>query len=222
MKAGWRRLAARFDAFSRRERGITAVTAIGGVLLLGYSFLIDPASIRNRGLRQSIERQSGELAQAHSQLSTLEAQLRIDPDAGKKAEIAGLKQAMQNTDRQLEKLEGSLVAPERMTVVLENLLRRHAGLRLLSFKTLPPAGLVERQPGKGEAAAARDFNVFRHGVEIQLEGSFADLLAYLSQLEQDRQKFLWGEMRLTVEEHPKSRLTLVLYTLSSDKTWLSI
>lgn len=224
MKGAWQRLTGRFDALSQRERGISAAAAVGGVLLLGYSLLIEPIGIRNRGLQQSIARQSSDLAQARLQLASQEALLRIDPDAGKKAEIARLKQALLQTDQQLATLESSLVSPERMNAVLENLLRRHSGLRLVGFKTLPPAALLDPPAGKGEArtSGGRDFNVFRHGAEIQLEGSFAELYAYLTQLEQGPQKFLWGEMQLTVVEHPRSRLTLVVYTLSSDKAWLII
>lgn len=218
----WRGLAARFDGLARRERAMVAAAAIGGVLLGGQTLLVDPVSSRNASLRQDIERQRGELAALQVQLVTQEALLRADPDAGKKAEVAALQESLRHADRQLEALEAGLVQPERMNAVLENLLRRHPGLRLVSFKTLPPEPLLEPSAKDDAKAPARDFNVFRHGVEIRLEGGFADLHAYVAQLEQGPQKFLWGEMSLAVTEYPKSQLTLVVYTLGSDKAWLAI
>lgn len=220
MRLPLQKLAARFDAFSSRERGMIAAAAIGGAIMIGFTLLVDPVSASNRNLRQSIERQNADAAGLQAQISLLEAQLRSDPDAGRKAEIQELTQAVRATSEQLEKLASALVPPERMNAVLESILKRNPGLRLVSFKTLAPSGLLASKNEK--EGAPREFELFRHGVEIRLEGSFADLHAYLAQLEQGPQKLLWGEARLTVTEHPKAMLTLVVYTLNSDKAWLAI
>lgn len=221
MKLPWQKLAAKFDALSQRERGMIGAAAVGGVLLIGFSVLVDPVSVSNRGLRQSIERQNLDLAGLRAQITSLEAQLRSDPDADRKAEIQELTQAIRANSEQLEKMASGLVPPERMNAVLESILKRNPGLRLVSFKTLAPAGLLGgKKDGKEESP--RDFELFRHGVEIRLEGSYADLHAYLAQLEQGSQKLLWGEARLAVTEYPKAVLTLVVYTVNSDKAWLAI
>lgn len=64
--------------------------------------------------------------------------------------------------------------------------------------------------------------LFRHGVEVRLEGSYSDLHAWLAQIEAAQQKLLWGGVRLSVVEHPRARIVLTIYTLSTDKTWLAI
>lgn len=229
MKAFWLRLATRYAAFSRRERLLVALAAIGGTLVLGLALLVDPVVTRNRALRQNIDRQGVELTGIQGQLLLLEAEAKRDPDAARKAEIQGLQTTLQELGQRLETLQGGLVRPEQMNGVLETLLKRHPGLRLVSLKTLPPSGLLASRAGKGDektAAAAKaeenDFDLYRHGVELRLEGSYRDLSAYVGQLEQAPQKFLWGEGRLAVDEHPRAILTLVVYTLSSDKAWLAI
>ena len=62
----------------------------------------------------------------------------------------------------------------------------------------------------------------RSGVEMRLEGGYLELLGYLEQLEKAERKLLWGAVQLTVVAHPKARMTLTVYTLGSDKTWLAI
>lgn len=59
-------------------------------------------------------------------------------------------------------------------------------------------------------------------MEVRLEGSYSDLYAYLNQLEREEKKLLWGRLHFEVQQHPKATLTLLLYTLSSEKAWLAI
>lgn len=224
MKALWLSLAARFNRFSLRERRLIALAAVGGGLLIGYTLFIDPALVRNRSLRLAIERQSADAAALQAQLAALEQQLQADPDAAPKAEIAQLEVKMTDLGRRLQAAENGLVPPERMNALLEIILKRHPGLRMISLKTLKPVGILGGGESKdGEKVEARsDFNIYRHGVEVRLEGSFAELQAYVADLEKDQPGLLWGEIRLSAEDYPRNLLTVVVYTLSSDKAWLAI
>jgi MSHA biogenesis protein MshJ len=65
-------------------------------------------------------------------------------------------------------------------------------------------------------------NIHKHGIEIRMAGNYLDLLAYVADLESLPQKLLWGNMALTVTAYPRSELTLTVYTLSLDPTWLVV
>lgn len=67
-----------------------------------------------------------------------------------------------------------------------------------------------------------DLGLYKHGVEISIEGSYADLVSYLAGLEQLPWRMFWGGVTLKAQTFPVSRLTLTVYTLSLDKTWLSV
>lgn len=71
-------------------------------------------------------------------------------------------------------------------------------------------------------AAGGPGTLYRHGVELTLEGSYGDLLAYLQALEAMPQHVLWGGLSLKVEQHPRTVMTLRLYTISRDRHWLEI
>ena len=60
--------------------------------------------------------------------------------------------------------------------------------------------------------------LFRHGVEIVLTGSYFGLLQYLSDLEKLPARLLWGSGELQAEQYPDVRLTLLVYTLSPERS----
>lgn len=64
--------------------------------------------------------------------------------------------------------------------------------------------------------------LFRHGVTMVLEGSYLDLLDYLTRMEQLPSQLYWGDMQLRVIRYPKVALTLNVYTVSLDSKWLHL
>jgi len=228
LSAQWKQLGAKFDAQSQRERALLAGALILGTLLLGNSLLIEPNFARAKIAQRLGEQQAMEATNLESQITVTKAQLQVDPDAGRKAEIARLKAALATVEGNLKALEGSLVPPEQMNALLEQLLASNTRLRLVSLKSLAPINLAAagktEDPAKTPVPATQqnELGLYKHGVEIRLEGSYADLYAWMSQLESTQRKLLWGDVRFTVVEHPRSVLSLTVYTLSTDKAWLAI
>lgn len=223
LQEAWRKLAARYAAFSLRERRLIAAAAILGPLLAGNALLVDPQLTRAKSLRRSLVQQQASATDLKAQADNLQLQMQADPDAPKKAELAAIQRQLAAADERLARLRDSLVAPAEMNGLLESLLAKHAGLRLLSLKTLPPESIVPRPAtADGKPAPERLFDIYKHGVELRLEGSYPEMLAYLDQLEKSDKKILWGALQFSVVQHPRSQLTLVVYTLGADKAWLAI
>jgi MSHA biogenesis protein MshJ len=59
-------------------------------------------------------------------------------------------------------------------------------------------------------------------VKITVRGSYADLLQYLTALEKLPSQMFWGVAKMDVVQLPTAELSLTLYTLSLDKTWLQV
>lgn len=64
--------------------------------------------------------------------------------------------------------------------------------------------------------------VYRHGVEITLQGRYADMVEYMAQLERMPVRLIWGKAKLDARGYPDVRLTLTLFTLSLDKEWMKL
>lgn len=229
MKALAQKLAGRYDALQLRERWLIAAAVLGGIVLIGYSLFIDPALKRAQLAERGLLEQRAQLANVQTQIASLQSPDQ-DPDVAAGAELAGVKNQLNALGDRLLALEGSLVPPQRMSALLEDMIGRKAGLRLLSLKTLPVTPLLDKKPGAGDNAPAQagdsppssSAGLFKHGVEIRLEGSYPELTAYLERLEQSQSKLLWRSVTLSAENYPRLVLTLTVYTLSLDRTWLIV
>lgn len=232
LRQHWAELQARYAALSRREQLLLAAALVVGPLLIGNALIADPQRARAVALQRDIARQSSALAEMQAQVVQLQQQLNNDPDAQAKAELAALKAERAGLDDELRAFGSTLVRPEEMSGLLERLLARQPGLRLVSLTTLAPRSVLgdkddggkgsESKSGDGKKRPERQFDLYSHGMEIRVEGNFGDLLAYVSQLEQLQKKLLWGQLQYKVLDYPKAEMTLMLYTLSPDRAWLAL
>jgi MSHA biogenesis protein MshJ len=224
VKARWQAVSAKFGALQQREKLLVAAAAIFVVSMGGYTVGVEPAQVRARALKTQLTQQKTEIQALKSQTAALESQVR-DPDAANRAALAEVGRKIAAADRALREYDSKLVPPERVPQLLQSLFVRHRGLQLLSLQTLPPTPLLAppKTDGKPPAGAeAKDGNIHRHGIEIRLAGNYLDLLAYVAELERLPQKLLWGRMSLATSAWPQSELTLTVYTLSLDPTWMVV
>lgn len=241
-RQAWTDRAQRFAALQQREKALIVGAVLFAVLFGGYSLWIEPAQLQKARLGKTIAQQQGEQAELQTQLLALVKQ-DSDPDAANRAALAQAQQALADADRDIHGFDGVLVSPRQAPVLLQALLARHRGLRLVSLATLPPQPLIAppaeekapEKPAEGKAAGGKvaggkpaatvtpeaGSNIFKHGVEIRIAGSYNDLLAYVAALESGPQKLLWGGMSLS-SQYPVSELTLTVYTLSLESVWLTV
>lgn len=224
-----------FDARARRERVLLIGAAIGVVLMLSDTVWITPAfkqwsqaRARHLAANDALQRLNEEIARQGSDARALEQQLQRD--------IAQTRERVQQGDTALH--GGALIAPGDMLPVLDRLLTQVGGLKLRSMQSLgrvevanantpeaaaaPEAASAASAPAEATPPQPPGPVLYRHGVELTVEGSYADLLIYLKALEAMPHRVLWGGVQLKVEQHPKATLTLRLYTLSLSRTWLEI
>lgn len=210
--------AARFDALARRERALLAGAAVVGILLLGFSVLVEP------GLKSAnAERLRGEQAQAD--LEKLNGQIALlkqapDLNAGNRRALEEVRARVAENDARLNSLETTMVPPDKMRAFIESLLAQHRQVELVGLRTLAPAPLAGSADGDSSNASVR--TIYKHGVELRIAGRYNDLLAYLTALEKMPQRILWSKIVLTVDQYPRSVLTVTVYTLSLDKQWLIV
>lgn len=227
----------KFDALSLRERLMVAAAALVLTFFLVDALLLSNWSRQNAGLRASLAEQREASAKAATELEALRARAVVDPDAQARARIRDIEQKIAVIDAGLKAASKQLVPPERMAVLLEDLLKRNKRLQLVSMTTLPAEELLKRDPAgsaaapAGEPAPATDpgtagqagsHNIFKHGVELSLRGSYLDMLEYLAQIEALPWQMYWGQLKLDARDYNRPVLTLTLHTLSLDKAWLTI
>lgn len=232
MNAGLQSTRARLDAMSLRERVLIFLMLAGVLVALASTSALDPLRAQQKQLLQQLAQTQAQTQALEAQMSALAEASKIDPDQGNKLRLAQLEIQRNNANAALVNARQGLVGADRMSQMLQDLLVKNARLKLVSIKTLPAAALLEPSknaaPGSKAAAPAAQtapvnaLGLYRHGVQISIDGSYPDLLGYLAALEHLSWRVYWSEVNLTVQTYPTSRLTLTLFTLSLDQTWLSV
>jgi len=217
----WQSWVQRLDALSERERVLIFLAGLAVVLAAAFLGGIEPALKQRRVLAARMVDEQAQLMAAEAQKQALARALAQDPDAQIREQIAEKQRELAELDNQLLGLQRSLIGPERMAAVLEQLIGPERGVRLVSLRNLPAAPLVERDEHAAPADQAAAQHVYKHGVEVVVEGSYANLLAYVGRLESQPWQVYWGKTVLSAE-YPKVVVSLTLYTLSLDRAWLVV
>lgn len=227
MKQYWQRIVLKVDALTLRERAIIFAMAALVAVTLVNQFLLDPLFRQQKLLSQQMRQDQAKTAELQAQIQQQVKLQAVDPDAGNRELLHRLTQQSEQMRGDLNALQKTLVPADKMPALLEEILRRNGKLRLVSLKTLFPTALVESAPQeqgkeKSESASAAMPAVYKHGVEIVVRGTYADMVGYMAELESMPWQVFWTKVDLDAREYPKAQLTLVLYTLSLEKKWLNI
>lgn len=224
MKQVWSRYAAKFDALGRRERTMVFVAAICVLGFAGYELVLAGAMRQMARSSALIAKHEVELAQVRSRKEALTRLLAQDPNEELRGRIAALRAQVEQRDKEVREVHRGLVAPNRMAAALEDMLSGSRNVRLVALRTLPVSALVETPASEHSPEILTDHGrqVYKHGVEITVQGNYLDLLDYLSRLERLPWQMFWAQTRMDASDYPRVRLTVRLYTLSLDRAWLVV
>lgn len=232
-------LVQKIDKLTLRERIFIFVTA-ALILILAVNWLVlDPQFMKQKKLADQIRQDQASLAAIETGIQQIIKSREIDPDAANRARLQSLNKQYGQIQNDLLDMQKGLVTPERMASLLEDILKRNGNLRLISLKTLPVSTIGEarqnaqKSAGNATAQAKKDAasstddksamgTIYRHGVELTLQGNYLDMVAYMADLESMPWQLFWGSAKLEAGEYPNSTLTLTLFTLSLDKKWLNL
>jgi MSHA biogenesis protein MshJ len=226
VKKYWERYAALLNARNSRERALILVVVLVVAWSLLNALLLDPLLAKKKHMAQEASQQQTQIQQVQGEIESLLNAGRVDLDAATRVRLAALNQKLEQSRAALQNVQQNLVPPEQMARLLEDVLSQNRNLKLVSLKTLPVSGVLERpaeaaQPNTEEKKTEGPL-IFKHGVEIAISGSYAELTQYLDTMEKLPWRMIWGKAEMRVEEYPLVILTITLYTLSMDKTWMAI
>lgn len=217
------RLIARIDGMSVRERVLIFFAASFLLVSLIDALFLNPLLVKQKGLSAQVVQQQEKMKEIQAQLSQLVQAQQADATSPLRERIRVLRQQIADGDEYLQKRRDKLVPPEKMAELLEQVLKKNQNLQLVALNTLPVGLFIEPS---GDAASVPvvdgEKQMYKHGVEITVRGSYADLTQYLTALEHLPTQMFWGVAKLNVVEYPTAELKLTLYTLSLDKRWLQV
>lgn len=232
MKEQWQKISLKIDALTLRERVMAFAGAAAVLITLVNMLLLDPLMSRQKQLTQQVQQEQQRIAAMQTEIQNMLRSHSGDPDALNRQRLRLLEEESGQLRAELKSMQKGLVSPDRMAALLEDLLRQNGRLRMTAMKTLPVA-LLNEPLQAADNTAVRDAQavpdseaavdaLYKHGVEIVVQGGYADILDYLAQLEAMPWQLFWANARLQAGTYPDATLTLTVYTLSLDKRWLHI
>ncbi len=205
-------LLATVDNLSLRERLLVfgaGMMLLGSVWYLGLMQPLDQQATNNRTEIESLRERIKTMNQ------TLEVEVQQISGAGT-GDREKFEQVQRRLDEMNERLGGyaaELIDPAEMSRFLQSVLKERSKLRLISVRNLSPEGLS----ASGDADTTP---YYRHGLEIEFEGSYLACLEYLQEIEALPWRFYWQRLELEVLEYPRNRIRLEVSTLSPDEEWI--
>ena len=237
MKRLWKQYADRIDSATLRERAMIFAAAVVVLVLLMNSLLIEPQLVRQKQLSREIAQRQEGMRALQQQLEKLANERRANPDEAGRRRLEETRKRLAEVDAKLLEEQRRFAPPEQIGPILEEMLSRNRRLKLVDMRTLPAAPLEagmdkagaakpgEAKPAADKPAAAKPAGqgqIYRHGVELTVTGTYLDLLAYLKALEKLPSQMYWGRLELSAAAHPQVTLKLSVYTLSLDPAWMRV
>lgn len=229
----WQQAVAKFGALSQRERWLIFLAGVAITYGLLSMLLIRPVTSEQNTLMSEIIQSQTQIATLSEQMNALKRNPVVDADLQNMQKIAQLKSEVQKQNQTLNNKQHELISPDNMPKVLNGLLQKNVGVRLLSVKTLATERVLLNDKNEvvvdtnGDAVNAQSLPnghvlLYKHGLELTIAGEYFDLMRYVQNLEQLPVRVMWSKADLHTKEYPQNELTITVYTLSLDKTWLSI
>lgn len=219
----------RFEALQTRERQLiilVAVALVWAVAQLGY---FNAAQQREKQLRAAMAETRTQLVTLGAQETILTAQLSEQGLATLQARLEELKRRRAALDEDLLRQGIKLLDPARMREVMHDLLHG-SGLRLHALQRLPVEVAYSTQPPSTAEGAEQTtpkpdgpgVTLYRHALQLELDGSYPDMVRYLERLEASGWNLRWHALDIKTVDYPLARMRLTVYTLSLQKEWIGV
>ncbi len=202
----------KIDALSVRERLLVLLTALVLIIALWHTLLMQP--LQQKAARSRVELLALEqrIADANRSLEEQILQLAGGGD-DQRTRIASLHRRIDEINETLGNHAAELIDPSEMAQVLEGVLKEQSRLTLLRIRNTTPDSLSSTEDPDA-------VTFYRHGLEIEVEGTYAACLEYLSAIEALPWRFYWQVLELDVIDYPRNRIRIEVGTLSLDEEWI--
>ena len=205
-------LLAKIDALSLRERILVLITGVIVFAALWHTLLMQPLEQRATQSRAELASLEDRISAANRSLEEQLLQLAGGTDEHR-SRIASLQMRIDEINTTLGNHAAELIDPAEMARVLEGLLKEQSKLSLVRMRNTTPEFLSADD-------TENSLTFYRHGLEIEVEGSYVACLEYLDAIEALPWRLYWQVLDLEVIEYPHNRIRLEVSTLSLDEEWI--
>jgi MSHA biogenesis protein MshJ len=218
-----------YEKISAREQKIVLSTFVVVLSLLGYMLMIEPLLLSSVQLVEDESKLVKTNTLLSEQIEKTKNRKTNNPNLALETQLKKLLEESQDSQKKIDLLTQSLVAPKQMVGLLEKVLTQDKQLKLISLSNLPEEAMSiegrnltdtldtpENEVKKIEAL------IYRHTFEIELEATYDSAVSYLKRLDSLPWQLFWQDLKYESTVYPKGRLSLRVYTLSMSQEVLGV
>jgi len=226
----------RYDALSLRERLLVALTLVVLLLFLWWMLFYESVAPEADRLQQANQRLETEVASLRSARDGIRKRLDEGVHRRQQERVQALERELALLKQELAQGTDDLVAPQQMFTLMREMIDAAPRLRLLELRRSAVEPLFRADDaetvetgGNGEAPARQDDEMaeerpglYRHVMQVRLEGRYADILDWLRQLETLPWQLMWNRVELKSGDYPRIEVALTLSTVSASRAWVGL
>jgi len=227
MSARLKSIAQTIDRLTLRERLFLFAALVAVLVGAWEALLAGPLAAREKVAGETIAALRERLDKLNQSVAVT-AEGMTDGMPGQLDRLQALRARVVEGDEAVRRYTSDLVSPREMRLVLEELIRRQSGLRLLAATNLEPRPLFDEPSEADSGAAAKAAadsaapKLYRHALVLRVEGSYLDCLEYLRAVEQLPWHLYWARFELKAGDYPINTYSIEVRTLSLDKEWIGV
>ncbi len=216
------------DAMNLRERTILtcmlSLLSMAAFQTLWWGHIDSERKLGKQQLEQLARTNEALWKQAES----LRAAHENNPNDALRARLDKLHKDLQQADEGLTQAADELMRPRNIPLLLHNMVASQPGLTLRRVETLPVATVNIRGEVVTDAQKTEEGVLFRHGLEVEIAGSYQTLYRWINDIEKVPGFIQWDSLYYTVESPasasgaPQARMVIRLYTMSVKEVWLDV
>jgi len=229
----YRLLAALFNARNPRERILISSLVTAFIINSWLLFAHDPLMLTDEKHNQQLAALSQKINSIEAQHKILSKAKLVDPNREIKQRLSLAESHINKLDKQLHIKMDGLIKPTQMAQILEQVLTQKTKLRFVRIQsmavtplTIAPDNNDDNDNTKNSLDAANnaptELGVYKHGIEMEFNGSYLETLSYLKQLQQLPWHFYWDDVLFDVISYPQSRIIIRVHTLSLREGWIGV
>ncbi len=210
-------LSVKVDQLSIRERILVLITSLCVVFLLWQVLIFDQINYLKDKISSNASKMQQQISNLQGQITQVSTTLSLDPVVRLEEQIKKLYKENEELKSKLFGMKEKLISPAQMMLILKNILD-NKNLEVISLKNLPPVSVLtnleEKDQEEENEESKLTFKVYKHGLEIVLNGSFFQVRDFLLEAERLPYKLLWEELEFAITEYPLARVKIVIRALS--------
>jgi MSHA biogenesis protein MshJ len=219
----------RINSLSSRERGLFFLVMLGIVYYLWQALIFDTIFGSKERIEESIKLAQKQVEQLTTQVNSIYEIIRLNPKTELSDRVELLRKEKKKYEDSIALLTKQLIPPKEMSKLLEEILARNKELTLVKMENIPEEPIFKQQEVSGktkEELNKKDehnkVQIYKHGVKLELVGTYFTTKNFLQALEQLPWQLLWDELHYEVKDYPYASIKIVIYTLSLQKSYVGM